>query len=441
MLNALRRGSSRRPRILAATGACALAATTLAACGSSGPGAGGDALEVWVYQDGSTVIQEEFVERFNEESDIDINLTQIPGENYQDRMRTAMGGDNAPDIFFNWGGGSIGDFVAEDMLVDLTDTLASEPEFQDAFIPSILDAGAIDGRHYGVPMRGVQPVILFYNQTLFDDAGLEAPETYDDLLNAIDTFQQQDLQPIALGGADPWTELMWLEYLLDRQGGADVFETIRNGDSSGWGDPAVLDAAERAADLADMGAFGNNYRSVGFTNDAISTFFGNGDAAMHLMGSWEYSAQLTLNPEFAENDLAYTAFPTIEGGAGDASAVVGNPTNYWSVHSSLEAEGEEDRLDAAIEFLKLMATEDYAQALIDNGDVPTTTNAQELLDSSPNPEFAQWQYDMVANASDFTLSWDQAVPAQQSDPLVDSIEQLFAEQLTPQEFVDELQNL
>ncbi|ARQ70906.1 extracellular solute-binding protein [Streptomyces marincola] len=428
----------RRTRTLAGAAALALAAPVLAACGSDGPGGGGgDALEVWVYQDGATVIQEDLVERFNESSDIDINLTQVPGENYQDRMRTAMGSPNAPDIFFNWGGGSISDFVAEDMLVDLTDVLADDEEFRDAFLPTILDAGAVDGRYYGIPMRGVQPVILFYNQTLFDEAGVQPPETLDDLFSLVETFQERDITPSVLAGADPWTELMWLEYLLDRQGSSAIFDRIRNGDSSAWGEPAVLEALENAVALVDAGAFGNDFRSVGYTTDGASTFFAQGEAAMHLMGSWEYGNQLTNQPEFAENDLAWAPFPTIEGGSGDPSAVVGNPTNYWSVNSNVEGE----RLDAAIEFLKMNGSEEYAQDLIDNGDIPATTNAEDLIASSPNPEYAAFQWDLISNASFFTLSWDQALPAAQAAPLIDAIEQLFSGQLSPQEFVETAQAL
>ncbi|MDT0270702.1 extracellular solute-binding protein [Streptomyces sp. DSM 44915] len=426
-----------RLRVLATSAACVVAASTLAACGSDGPGGRSDSLEVWVYQDGSTVIQEELVERFNETSDIQVNLTQIPGDNYQDRMRTAMGSPNAPDIFFNWGGGSIADFVEEDMLIDLTDELAADPEFGDAFIPSILDSGAVDGRHYGVPMRGVQPVILFYNQVLFDEAGVEPPATLDDLFDLVDTFQQRDITPAVLAGGDPWTELMWLEYLLDRQGGSEIFDAARNGDAEAWSDPAVLAAAERAAELVEAGAFGNNFRSVSYTTDGASTFFAQGEAAMHLMGSWEYSNQLTNQPEFAENELAWATFPVIDGGAGDPAALVGNPTNYWSVNAQVEG----DKLDAALEFLKLHAGEEYASSLIANGDIPATAGVESLLDDAPAPEYARFQYEMVRDAPSFTLSWDQALRSNQATPMLDNIEKLFSGQLDAEQFVEAMRNL
>jgi xylobiose transport system substrate-binding protein len=426
----------RRLRPLAAAGALTLAASTLAACGSSGPGGGGETLDVWVLQDASTPVQEEAVERFNEESDIDISLTQVSNDGYTDRLRTAMGGDNAPDIFFNWGGGSISDYVDQDMVRDLTPVIQDEPELREGFVQSILDAGAIDDRTYGIPMRGVQPVILYYNETLFDEAGAEPPQTLDDLFGLVDTFTQEGITPFALAGAEPWTELMWLEYLLDREAGPEVFQRIQDGDTSAWGDPAVLAAAQNAADLVDAGAFGDNFRSVEYSNDAASTVFAQGDSAMHLMGSWEYANQRANQPDFADGDLAYASFPLITGGEGEATGVVGNPTNYWSVNASVEGE----RFDAAVEFLTMMAGEDYAQALIDNGDIPATTNAEDLLASHPDPEFAQWQYDLITNATSFQLSWDQALPARQATPMLDSIQQLFGGQLSPEEFVAEMQN-
>ncbi|CAL9533556.1 Multiple sugar-binding protein [Streptomyces sp. enrichment culture] len=425
-------------RALAATAACAVAATALAACGSSGPNRGdGDSLSVWVYQDGSTVIQEEFVEKFNETSDIKLDLVQIPGDNYTDRMRTAMGSPNAPDIFFNWGGGSISDFVAEDMLIDLTPILDEDPEFKDAFIPSILDSGSVDGRYYGIPMRGVQPVILFYNKTAFAEAGVEPPATWDDLLHVIDVFIDRDTVPAVVAGADPWTELMWLEYLLDRRGGAEIFERIRNGDATGWDDPAVQWMAEAVKELVDAGTFGNNFRSVNYTADGASTFFAQGGGVMHLMGSWEYANQLSQQPEFAAEDLGFATFPTVPDGTGDPRSVVGNPTNYWSVSSSVEGE----RLDAALEFLRMSASDEYAQALIDNGDIPTTSGAESLLDSHANPEFARFQYDMVAEAPSFTLSWDQALPAGDAPALHDNIEKLFGGQISPDAFVAAMRDL
>ncbi|MFD4762867.1 extracellular solute-binding protein [Streptomyces sp. NPDC058439] len=402
----------------------------LTGCGFGGDtGSGGGTITAYVYGDDSVEIQQAAVNEFNKSSEVKVKLVSVPGTDYVNKLRSSMGSPSAPDVFFNWGGGSIKPYVDAKQLVDLSETVENDATLKDGFLPSIMTAGGLDGKIYGVPMRGMQPVMLFYNKTLFAENGVAAPKTWEDLQKVIATFKTKGITPFALGGSDKWPELMWMEYLLDRIGGPDVFRKIQNGDTSGWGDPAVLKAAQTVKELVDQGAFGKNFNSVDYGNGGAPTLLNKGKAAMHLMGSWEYSTQLGKAPEFAKKDLGWTAFPTVAAGAGDPANVVGNPTNYWSVNARTKHK------DAAIAFLKTMASQKYAKSLVDNGDIPTTSNASSMLSSSPNPQFAADQYQMVQKAPSFTLSWDQALESRYATPLLTEISKLFAGQSTPEQFV------
>ncbi|MER7312657.1 extracellular solute-binding protein [Streptomyces halstedii] len=402
----------------------------LAGCGSGDGGSDGGTLTAYVYGDDAVKVQQAAVDSFNKTSDVKIKLVPVPGTDYVNKLRSAMGSPNAPDIFYNWGAGSIKPYVDAGQVADLTSAVNDDATLKDGFIPSIMTAGGLDGKIYGVPMRGMQPVMLFYNKSLFAQHKLEPPTTWEDLQKAITTFKDAGITPFALGGAEKWPELMWMEYLLDRIGGPEVFRKIQDGDTDGWGDPAVLKTAQTVKELIDDGAFGKNFNSVDYASGAAPTLLSKGKAAMHLMGSWEYSTQLGKAPEFAEKDLGWTTFPTVAGGVGDAANIVGNPTNYWSVNSRTKHK------DAAIEFLKAMASETYAQDLVDNGDVPTTSNAASMLSGSPNPQFATDQYQMVEKAPSFTLSWDQALESKYATPLLTEISKLFAGKTSPEQFVE-----
>ncbi|UYQ60493.1 extracellular solute-binding protein [Streptomyces peucetius] len=410
-------------------------AAVLAGCGSDSGAGGGRTLTAYVYGDDAVKVQQAAVDDFNKSSDVKVKLVSVPGAEYVNKLRTAMGSPNAPDIFFNWGGGSIKPYVDAGQIVDLSPYFEKDEILRRGFLPSVVEAGSLDGKVYGVPMRGMQPVMLFYNKTLFAENGLQPPKTWDDLQKAINTFKAKKITPFALGGTDAWTQLMWLEYLLDRIGGADVFKKIRHGDSSGWGDPAVLEAAQKVKELIDDGAFGKNFNSVSYAGGGAPALFAQGRAAMHLMGSWEYSTQLGKAPDFVKKDLGWTAFPTVAGGTGDPNSVVGNPTNYWSINARTKHK------DAAIDFLKTMASKEYSQALVAGGDIPTTANASQLLEKSPNPEFAAFQYEMVQLAPSFTLSWDQALEANKATPMLTEINKLFAGKSTPEQFVAALKAL
>ncbi|MFF4144743.1 ABC transporter substrate-binding protein [Streptomyces sp. NPDC001698] len=418
-----------------------ISAAGLTACGSgSGSGGSGGTITAMVYGDDAVKVQTAAVTRFNasvaaKKAKGRIKLEKVPGSDYPAKLRTAMGSPHAPDVFFNWGGGSIKAYKDAGQLIDLTDTIESDPVLKDGFLPSVLAAGALSGRNFGIPMRGMQPVMLFYNKAIFAEHKLQPPTTWDQLLDINAKLKKAKITPFALGGADIWPELMWLEYLVDRIGGPEVFDKIKNGDSSGWGDPAVLKAAETVKQLIDDGAFGKGFSSVAYTNKGAPAVFAKGKAAMHLMGSWEYSTQLGEFPDFAKKSLGWCAFPKYDGGAGDIRNVVGNPTNYWSVNARTSNK------DAAIAFLKDCASEQYAKDLIANGDIPTTSNAANLLDASPNPEFAKFQYQMVQQAPAFTLSWDQAVDPNVSTPMLTEINKLFVGKSSPSQFVTALQGM
>ncbi|WP_073948326.1 ABC transporter substrate-binding protein [Streptomyces kebangsaanensis] len=419
-----------------------VSAAGLTACGSGGGsgGSGGGTVTAMVYGDDAVKIQTQAIDRFNasaaaKKTKGSIKLQKIPASDYPAKLRTAMGSPNAPDVFFNWGGGSIKAYQEANQLIDLTDTIRTDSVLKDGFLPSVLASGSLGGKMYGIPMRGMQPVMVFYNKTLFAEHKLQPPTTWDQLLDINTKLKKAGITPFALGGAETWPELMWLEYLVDRIGGPQVFERIKNGDASGWGDPAVLKAAETVKQLIDDGAFGKGYSSVGYSNGGAPAVFAKGRAAMHLMGSWEYPTQLGKFPDFARKELGWFAFPQYEGGAGDIRNVVGNPTNYWSVNARVANK------DAAIAFLRDCASEAYTKDLIANGDVPTTTLAEKLLDSSPNPEYARFQYQMVQQAPAFTLSWDQAVDPSWQTPMLTEINKLFVGKSSPAQFVSALKGL
>ena len=93
-----------------------------------------------------------------------------------------MGTSNAPDVFFNWGGGSILQFQKAGLLLPLNGMMKANPKLKSSFLPSILNAAKIGGNYYGIPMRGTQPVLLFYNKSVLsggqrlraDDVGAAA---------------------------------------------------------------------------------------------------------------------------------------------------------------------------------------------------------------------------------------------------------------------------
>jgi xylobiose transport system substrate-binding protein len=433
----MRYGRVRKAAVCAVMAAAVIPSSGCGALlGTAGPAAGSrDRILVWALQDPQNQpIIEAGIGRYNQSSIISAEQLTFVNDAYKQKLQVSMGSPNPPDVFFNWGGGNLAQFVESGDVVDLTTRLERDPT-ANIFLDNVMAIGKVGGKQYGLPMNGMQPVMLFYHKKVFADAGVEPPKTYDDLLSLVDTFKDRRITPIALPGTQGWTELMYLEYLLDRVGGPEKFAAIVAGRPGAWRDRAVLRALEMCQDLAERGAFGSNFASINYDNTGASRLFATGKAAMFLMGSWEYTNQASNNPEFVDGgNLGWVPFPVVGDGAGDPTNVVGNPSNYFSVTSASA------HRDEAVNFVvDLTTSPEYVSALIESGQVPAVAGVEDQLADSANADFATFTYRLVDGAKAFTQSWDQALSPSVGAELLTNLQKLFLSDISPQQFVSNME--
>ena len=437
-LSAVRNGASRN-RFAAIAAASALVMGMTAACGSSGgsssTSADSGSFHVLVYGDASNKVEKQIVDTFNKTSKVKAILDTIPGADYQTKLQTIITTKQAPDVFFNWGGGSIAPFVKAGLLMPLDDMIAKDPALKSDFLPSVFNTAVIGGKSYGIPMRGTQPVMLFDNKKALSDAGITPPATWDDLLADVTKLKAKGVTPIALGGGDQWPTLMWFEYVFDRVAGPDLFQKALDGDKTAWASDDSKKALGMLKQLIDAGAFGSNFDSVKFTDGGSPALLAKGKAAFELMGSWEYSTEQDANPDFTKTDLGFTSFPTISDGKGDPADVVGNTNNFYSVLKTTKHPA------AVAQFLKLMYSDEFVKAQLAIGNLPTTTNTENFLSTSTNPAYSTFQYNLVKQAPSFQLSWDQAYPPSATTAIHTAVQEFFDGKLDADGFIKAMQAL
>jgi raffinose/stachyose/melibiose transport system substrate-binding protein len=409
-----------------------------AACGSSGPsadGSGGGGVQAWALTQGSQPTFELSQKNWNKaNAKGQVSFQFYSNDAYKQKIRVAIGANDAPVIFENWGGGALKDYADAGKLEDLTASLGSAVSAR--YFKSVLDVARFDGKLYGVPVNGTQPVVLYYNKDLFAKVGAQPPKTWDDLLALVAKFKKAGIAPLSLAGGSKWPDLMYMEYLVDRIGGPTVFQDIVAGKPGAWQNPAVIKAGQMIQQLVDAGAFANGYQSITYDAGQSSALLYTGRAAMQLMGSWDYAVIQGANAGFIKSGkLGWTNFPSVSGGQGDPSDIVGNPANFFSVTKSSSAAEK----SAAAKYLKdgVMDTA-YVDDLLKNGNVPPVLGLESKLAAEPNSQWLQYQYDLVKNAPSYQLSWDQALPSAYGDVLLTNLDQLFLKKITPQQFADNL---
>jgi raffinose/stachyose/melibiose transport system substrate-binding protein len=421
------------PKKMVAAAAAVLVAVALGACGSTGPsrpGGPGGTL-AWAVQGGAAKVYADSVERFNQaHPDQRIELQTFQNDPYKQKLRVAVGAGNPPDLFFGWGGGVLSSYAKSGNVHDLSPEMSQDPAWSNRFFPNVMQSVTFDGKVYGVPIRGVQPVVFFLNKDAFAKAGVQPPKTWQDLLDAIGRFKAAGLTPISLGGASRWTYLMWEEYLVDRLGGPQVIRDVLAGKPGAWSNPAVIQANTMIQQLVDAGAFGSGFASVSYDTGQQSALVYTGKAAMELMGTWDFSSILQSQPAFiSSGKLGWSTFPSVPGGAGNPDDVVGNSSNFYSVSE------KSPHQRTAIDYLRTTVMDDkYVDALIKVGDVPPVRGIESKLAGADHGDYLQFVYQLSQNAPNFQLSWDQALQPDQAETLLTNLEQLFLKKITPEQF-------
>jgi raffinose/stachyose/melibiose transport system substrate-binding protein len=423
-------------RMAACTAGIVASALTMAACGKSGPSTPGGStgsrgVLSWALSGGSQTTFQSSQTSWNAANASDkINYQFYANDAYKQKLRVAIGANDAPVIFENWGGGTLKDYVAANKVEDLTPALGATVKAK--YLPSVVNVASFGGKLYGVPVNGTQPVVLYYNKTLLAKVGVQPPKTWDDLLSAVAKLKSAGIAPISLAGGSKWPDLMYLEYLVDRLGGPTVFNNIVAGKPDAWSDPAVIKAGSMIQQLVDAGAFATGYKSITYDAGQSSALLYTGKAAMQLMGSWDFATIQTADAAFIKNNnLGWTTFPTVSGGAGAPDDIVGNPANFFSVTAGSSAAAKA----TAEKYLKDGVNSDsYINSLLQAGNVPPVVGLESKLGSQPNSDWLSFQYSLVKNAPSYQLSWDQALSASAGDALLTNLDQLFLKQITPEQF-------
>ncbi|HEX6357897.1 extracellular solute-binding protein [Actinophytocola sp.] len=409
----------------------------LSACGTSGPG-GGDGATYWFLsgppQEG---IRQGAVDRFNEANpDTKITTTTFLNDPYKTKIRTALGAGQAPTIIWGWGGGGLRTWVEAGQVDDLTSWFDQNPKVKNKLIQSSFGPATIDGKIYAMPCETVEPIVLYYNKKVFDDVGVEPPQSWDDIMALVPRFNERNIAPFSLGGQSRWTNMMWLEFLFDRIGGPEVFQAAFDGEKDAWSNPAAIDALTKLQDLVKANGFVEGFSSITADSNADQALLYTGKAAMMVHGSWSYGILQAQGGDFVSSGaLGYMNFPPVEGGTGDPSDAVGNPGQYLAISSKASAEQKE----VAKKFFTTGVLDDQeVKDWIESGGVPILEGTQKELAASKNADFVTFVYDVASNAKVFAQSWDQALSPTAAETLLDNIVKLFQLSISPQQFADNL---
>lgn len=161
-----------------------------------------------------------------------------------------------------------------------------------AFMAANLESTTYKGEYYGVPWFA-ETRVLYYNKDMFAAAGVEPPQTYEELVEVgkklIATHGQG--RAIAIAGTNAWDLIHNWAIILWAFGGDLVDTSAKRAIFNG---PEGVAAMEYYVDLVRLGLASR--ATAEYNQDQADAAFINGNVAMAFMGPWNIADIEVENP-------------------------------------------------------------------------------------------------------------------------------------------------
>ncbi len=392
----------------------ALFTTLLAACGgnnggskeaagNSGDGGKGSSdapvtLKVihWI-NEGTNKYYEDFNKRFTERyPNIKVDYTIVPSDATYDQLQQTRVSANDVDILAlksgfaavpqEWTPGAQDPVWKQWIDAGLIADLAGEAFMSNWDANDVANSVTYNDKIYGVNMGKVAFTGIFYNKAVFEKHNLQAPKTWDELLNVFKTLKDAGVEPLGIAGKDIWPFNLAVQGLSatihDDQ--LAFIKGLWDG-STKFTDPKQIEILEKAQVLME-----NAIPSfMGVDYGSAPGLFASEQVAMLIDGSWNAAAIKGANP-----DLQFGYFPVP--GSNDPAknaALAGKYDMSWMVLEKAKNK------DAALKWLAMQSEpEEYAKFVTASGFQPTQANVE------VNDPFLE---EMAPYLNGFKLAWDQ----------------------------------
>jgi alpha-glucoside transport system substrate-binding protein len=331
---------SRGIKVLAAVAAFGLLA---AACGSDDDDGGADTTTAGGTDDGGDALSRDasftlfgaptgvegealsgFIDVYNETTGSDIQFTG--SDDFESQLRIRVDGGDPPAVAFTPQPSSICSFADEGALVSLEEMGFDIEQMKEDHSAYWMGLGECDdGQHYGIPWFPNYKSIVFYHEPTFTEMGYEIPETYEDMVALSQQIVDDGMTPWCMGfesgGATGWPGTDWIEDIVVRQSGAEVYEQWYNHEIP-FNDPAIVSAFDTFAEIFKADGFvlggAENVAGVAFSDSPGPLFSDPPGCLMLKQGS--FIANFFVDqPDYEEGDeqnIKTFPFPSIDGNAG-----------------------------------------------------------------------------------------------------------------------------
>jgi len=250
----------------------------------------GDALTVAIWDTNQQAGLQQIMDDWSKTSGVKVEIQVVDWDNYWTMLEAGATGGTLPDVFWMHSN-QAQKYMDNGILLDLTDKIASSDNIDlNNYYSDIVSLYSLDGKQYAIP-KDIDTIGLWYNKTMFDEAGIAYPD---------DTWTWQALYDTAkkLTKADG----SQYGYAVNTGNNQDSFYnaiyayggSVISDDkkTSGFDDPKTIEAMSLFSGMVNEG-IAPSLQTI--SENGTDVLFESGKVAMITQGTW-------MVPAFRDNE-------------------------------------------------------------------------------------------------------------------------------------------
>jgi len=259
-------------------------------------------------------IVELFMERY---PDIRVEHSTVAHEDFKQALRTYLVASPPPDVLTWFAGERMRFFTRAGLIADITDVW-EENDWTTVYSPGAQAMSSDEGAFYFIP-QSYYWWAVYYRTDIYDELGLEVPETWDAFLDNCRALDDAGYIPVSIGTRYRWPAGGWFDYLNMRVNGPEFHIRLLDGLES-YESEEVRNTFAHWEQAIDAGCFIDNPAAYNWQEAA--DFMIQREAGMYLMGQFI----MDVVPEDQQGYFDFFRFPII-----DPDVPIGEdaPTDGW----------------------------------------------------------------------------------------------------------------
>ncbi len=357
---------------------------------------------------------------------VTVEQQTFPYDAFQQQVAAAVPAGEGPDVvnlFYGW----LPAWADAGYLIPLPEDTFDPATIKSEFIPTV-EAARYDDVYWGLP-TAVRNLALFYNQELFDEAGISSPPaTWDEFIDVakqLTVGENGRYERIGYGVAPDGQDHNLVREVLVRQFGGAPYSDDNT--QVTYNSPEGKEAFAFYTNWVTDDMIGvPNFVPGGSSGSAAGyrTGFLAGRIAMVIDGSFAIDA---FN-EGAGFTWSVAELPVLEEGGTRA-----NFSSFWMNGLTPQAEQSPEKLEAASKFVEFLTTEAAMQTWLENtGELPARTSLAENVELAQDPVYGPFIRALPYSTATFF-----ADEAEQRRLMLDAINRVWQQNADPGASLDE----